>query len=47
LYYAVQNLASIPQQYLIAKERLKVNPPAPKPPPPAKPAGKKKAAHGQ
>jgi YidC/Oxa1 family membrane protein insertase len=33
LYYAVQNLASIPQQWLIAKERMKnaalMPPPAP------------------
>jgi YidC/Oxa1 family membrane protein insertase len=32
LYYAVQNLASIPQQWILAKERLKRNP-APAPPP--------------
>jgi YidC/Oxa1 family membrane protein insertase len=29
LYYAVQNLASVPQQWLLAKERLKANPPQP------------------
>jgi YidC/Oxa1 family membrane protein insertase len=29
LYYAVQNLASVPQQWLLAKERLKANPPKP------------------
>src|SRR4029453_11963636 len=34
LYYAVQNLASIPQQWWIAKERKKNAPPAP----PARPA---------
>ncbi|HSR14106.1 MAG TPA: YidC/Oxa1 family insertase periplasmic-domain containing protein, partial [Gemmatimonadales bacterium] len=42
LYYAVQNLASIPQQWLLAKERIKANPPKPAPPPPPakKPEGK-------
>jgi YidC/Oxa1 family membrane protein insertase len=34
LYYAVQNLASIPQQWLLAKERLKHTPP-PAPPSPS------------
>jgi YidC/Oxa1 family membrane protein insertase len=33
LYYGVQNLASLPQQWLIAKERLKRNPPKPTKPP--------------
>lgn len=34
LYYAVQNVASIPQQWLLARERLKRNPtPAPAPAP--------------
>jgi len=43
LYYAVQNIASVPQQWLLAKERMKRNPaPAPVPPAPMKPAGKKK-----
>ncbi|MGH7753360.1 MAG: YidC/Oxa1 family membrane protein insertase, partial [Gemmatimonadales bacterium] len=45
LYYAVQNLASIPQQFLLAKERLKLNPRPPAPPPslaPAKSSGKNK-----
>ena len=44
LYYTVQNLASVPQQWLLAKERLKRNPAAPPPAPPApvKSAGKKK-----
>ena len=41
LYYTVQNLVSIPQQWLLAKERVKMNPPK-KPqeaaPPPDKPA---------
>ncbi len=36
LYYAVQNLASIPQQWLVARERMRrLPPPAPVPPPPA------------
>lgn len=35
LYYAVQNIASVPQQWLLAKERMKRNPAAPPPPPPA------------
>ena len=30
LYYTVQNLASIPQQWMIAQERLKRTPPAPR-----------------
>lgn len=33
LYYAVQNIASIPQQWWVAKERLRKNPPPPVPPP--------------
>ena len=33
LYYAVQNLTSIPQQWMLAKERLKRQPPSPPPPP--------------
>src|SRR5690606_30109243 len=42
LYYAVSNLASLPQQWLIARERKKRMPvPAPKPPPAAKPGGKR------
>jgi YidC/Oxa1 family membrane protein insertase len=32
LYYAVQNIAAIPQQWLIARERAKVGPPAARPP---------------
>ncbi|HEU4586746.1 MAG TPA: membrane protein insertase YidC [Gemmatimonadaceae bacterium] len=32
LYYAVQNLAAIPQQWLIARERAKAGPPASRPP---------------
>ncbi|HEU6453038.1 MAG TPA: membrane protein insertase YidC [Gemmatimonadaceae bacterium] len=32
LYYAVQNLAAIPQQWLIARERAKAGPPAARPP---------------
>jgi YidC/Oxa1 family membrane protein insertase len=39
LYYAVQNVASLPQQWLIAKERMKLNP---KPPPPKDRAQKTK-----
>ena len=35
LYYAVSNLATIPQQYFIAKERQKMQPPVLTPPPPA------------
>ncbi len=40
LYYAVSNIASIPQQWLLAQERLKRMPPAPKAakPKPARPA---------
>ncbi|HET9275606.1 MAG TPA: membrane protein insertase YidC [Gemmatimonadales bacterium] len=38
LYYTVMNLASLPQQWLLAKERVRRNPPAPtKPPPPIPP----------
>jgi YidC/Oxa1 family membrane protein insertase len=40
LYYAVSNIASVPQQWLLARERMKRNPPAP-PPPPASPKRKK------
>ncbi len=32
LYYAVQNIAAIPQQWLIARERAKAGPPAARPP---------------
>jgi YidC/Oxa1 family membrane protein insertase len=43
LYYAVSNIASVPQQWLLARERMKRNPPAPPPAPaPAAPAGKRK-----
>jgi YidC/Oxa1 family membrane protein insertase len=36
LYYAVQNTASIPQQWLLARERMRRNPqPPPAPPKPA------------
>jgi membrane protein insertase Oxa1/YidC/SpoIIIJ len=31
LYYAVQNITSIPQQWLLAKERMKRLPPPPAP----------------
>ncbi len=34
LYYAVQNIASIPQQWLLSRERLKRIPPKPTPPKP-------------
>lgn len=33
LYYAIQNLASIPQQWLVARERQRRNPPPPPAPP--------------
>ena len=36
LYYSVSNTASIPQQWLLAKERLRKNPPPPPAPPPKK-----------
>lgn len=36
LYYTVMNLASIPQQWMLTKERLKRMPPPVPPPPPAK-----------
>ena len=45
LYYAVQNIAALPQQWLIARERSKQGPtptPAPPTPPPARPAGGKR-----
>jgi YidC/Oxa1 family membrane protein insertase len=32
LYYAVQNIAALPQQWLIARERAKAGPPASRPP---------------
>ncbi|MBM4186089.1 MAG: membrane protein insertase YidC [Gemmatimonadetes bacterium] len=41
LYYAVQNIASIPQQWWIAKERLRKHPPPP-PAPAAPPASRPK-----
>jgi membrane protein insertase, YidC/Oxa1 family, C-terminal domain len=41
LYYAVQNTASIPQQWLLSKERLRRLPQSP--PTPAKPVPKAKA----
>jgi YidC/Oxa1 family membrane protein insertase len=41
LYYAVQNTASIPQQWLLSKERMRRNPQPP--PAPVKPAPKAKA----
>ncbi|HET7552023.1 MAG TPA: membrane protein insertase YidC [Gemmatimonadaceae bacterium] len=34
LYYAVQNIAALPQQWLIARERAKAGPPASRPPTP-------------
>ncbi|HET8622071.1 MAG TPA: membrane protein insertase YidC [Gemmatimonadales bacterium] len=42
LYYAVSNIASIPQQWLLARERMRRNPPAPPAPPPAVPSKRKK-----
>lgn len=34
LYYAVQNVAALPQQWLLTRERMKAAPPAPAPTPP-------------
>lgn len=34
LYYAVQNVAALPQQWLLSRERMKAAPPAPAPAPP-------------
>jgi YidC/Oxa1 family membrane protein insertase len=43
LYYAVSNIASVPQQWMLARERIRRNPPAPPPaPPPAAHTGKRK-----
>lgn len=44
LYYLVSNLASLPQQWMLTRERLRRNPPAPRPPsaPPPRP-GKRRA----
>ena len=43
LYYAVSNIASVPQQWFLARERMRRNPPAPPPPAPSpSPAGKRK-----
>jgi YidC/Oxa1 family membrane protein insertase len=48
LYYTVMNIASLPQQWMLSRERIRRNPPAPKPAPkPAAvaappPSGKKK-----
>ena len=42
LYYAVSNIASVPQQWLLARERMRRNPPAPPPAPPPATAGKRK-----
>ncbi len=46
LYYAVSNIASVPQQWLLARERMKRVPPPPPPPAaaPAPPAKRKKQA---
>lgn len=41
LYYAVQNIASLPQQWLIAKERMKLNPKAAPPKAPGQKTKKK------
>jgi len=43
LYYAVSNIASVPQQWLLARERMRRNAPAPPPPPPP-PKRKKQTA---
>ena len=42
LYYAVQNLASIPQQWLVAQERMRRLPQAPPAPPPVPTKGSSK-----
>jgi membrane protein insertase Oxa1/YidC/SpoIIIJ len=44
LYYAVSNIASVPQQWMLARERMRRNPPPSPPPapPPAAPTGKRK-----
>ncbi len=42
LYYAVQNLASIPQQWLVAQERMRRLPPTPPASPPAPAKGSSK-----
>jgi YidC/Oxa1 family membrane protein insertase len=42
LYYAVSNIASVPQQWLLARERMRRNPPPPPPAPPPATAGKRK-----
>jgi YidC/Oxa1 family membrane protein insertase len=42
LYYAVQNLASIPQQWLVARERMRRMPPPPSAPPSAPAKGSSK-----
>ncbi len=45
LYYAVSNIASVPQQWMLARERMKRNPPPTVPePPPAPPPKRKKQA---
>ncbi len=44
LYYAVSNIASVPQQWMLARERMKRNVPAPPAPPPAPPPKRKKHA---
>jgi YidC/Oxa1 family membrane protein insertase len=43
LYYAVQNITSIPQQWILAKERMKRLPPLPPPKPVKAPAEKVKS----
>jgi YidC/Oxa1 family membrane protein insertase len=44
LYYAVSNIASVPQQWMLARERMRRNPPpsSPPAPPPAAPTGTRK-----
>ena len=42
LYYTVMNLASLPQQWLLARERLRRNPAPPPVPPKPKPLSGKK-----
>jgi YidC/Oxa1 family membrane protein insertase len=45
LYYSVSNIASVPQQWMLARERLKrAPPPVPEPPPAPPPTKRKKQA---
>jgi membrane protein insertase Oxa1/YidC/SpoIIIJ len=42
LYYAVSNIASVPQQWMLARERMRRSVPAPPPAPPPSPTKRKK-----